>query len=118
MIAVIFEVWPAEGRKQTYLDIGQGNRVSETLYDRRLPSMGPMGSKVPHWPEIVDRADSAPADIVPGLLAATLRGGPKEDGRTVPAAAAGTASALSILRSEPGRVNLAMSAHRRALASK
>ena len=22
MIAVIFEVWPAEGRKQTYLDIG------------------------------------------------------------------------------------------------
>jgi hypothetical protein len=60
---------------QTYLDIGQGNRVSETLYDRRLPSMGPMDSKVPHWPEIVDRADSVPADIVPGLLAATLKGG-------------------------------------------
>jgi hypothetical protein len=58
---------------QTYLDVGQGNRVSETLYDGALPTTEPQGTRVPHWRQIVDRADSAPADIVPGLLAATLR---------------------------------------------
>jgi hypothetical protein len=58
---------------QTYLDVGQGNRVSETLYDAALPRTEPLGTQVPHWRQIVDRADSAPADIVPGLLASTLR---------------------------------------------
>jgi len=62
---------PAE---QTYLDISQGNRVFDSLYDRPLPRdagggiCGPSYSK-----EVVERAESAPADIVPGLLAATLR---------------------------------------------
>ncbi|MEK6250756.1 MAG: hypothetical protein AABM43_02225 [Actinomycetota bacterium] len=58
---------------QTYLDIGQGNRVSETLYDGALPRTEPLGTRAPHWQQIVDRADSAPADIVSGLLASTLR---------------------------------------------
>jgi hypothetical protein len=63
---------PAE---QTYLDISQGNRVFDSLYDSRLPRdvgggiCGPSYSKA-----VVERAESAPADIVPGLLAATLRG--------------------------------------------
>jgi hypothetical protein len=63
---------PAE---QTYLDISQGNRVFDSLYDEELPQKvgggmcGPQYSKV-----VVKRAESAPADIVPGLLAATLHG--------------------------------------------
>ena len=62
---------PAE---QTYLDISQGNRVFDSLYDAKLPRdvdggiCGPAYSRA-----VVERAESAPADIVPGLLAATLR---------------------------------------------
>lgn len=60
---------PAE---QTYLDIGQGNRVFDSLYDRPLPEH--RGDAARWWREVVERAESAPADIVPGLLASTLRG--------------------------------------------
>lgn len=62
---------------QTYLDIGQGNRVFDSLYKDDLPS----GVRVPvnrpvADPAVLRRAESAPADIVPGLLATTLaRGG-------------------------------------------
>jgi hypothetical protein len=58
---------------QTYLDVSQGNRAFDSLYDRDLPRVvrggicGPAYSRV-----VVERAESAPADIVPGLLASTL----------------------------------------------
>jgi len=58
---------------QTYLDISQGNRVFDSLYDSDLPRhvgggiCGPSYSKA-----VVERAESAPAEIVPGLLTATL----------------------------------------------
>jgi hypothetical protein len=56
---------PAE---QTYLDVGQGNRVFSSLYDRPLP-----GERGPGWwRAVVERAESAPAEIVPGLLSSTL----------------------------------------------
>jgi hypothetical protein len=58
---------PAE---QTYLDVGQGNRVFDSLYDRPLPER--RGDAARWWREVVERADSAPADVVPGLLSATL----------------------------------------------
>lgn len=51
---------------QTYLDIGQGNRVFDSLYDEDLP---PMGRVCDFWmEEVEERAGSAPADIVPFLL--------------------------------------------------
>jgi len=49
--------------EQTYLDVTQGNRVASTLYDLPLASS---------WDEIVVRAQTAPADLVPGLLATSL----------------------------------------------
>ena len=55
---------------QTYLDVGQGNRVFDSLYDEPLP--GPRGDRSRWWREVVERAESAPADIVPGLLRETL----------------------------------------------
>jgi len=58
---------PAE---QTYLDIGQGNRVFDSLYDAPLPEH--RGNAIRWWREVVERAESAPADIVPGLLASAL----------------------------------------------
>jgi hypothetical protein len=57
--------------EQTYLDIGQGNRVFDSLYDEDLPARG--GDPVAWWRTVVERAESAPADIVPGLLSSTLR---------------------------------------------
>jgi len=57
--------------EQTYLDIGQGNRVFDSLYDEDLPPR--TSHRRDWWRAVVERAESAPADIVPGLLAATLR---------------------------------------------
>jgi len=59
---------PAE---QTYLDITQGNRIFDSLYDSKLPP--PDGCSSRWWEAVDERASSAPADIVPGLLASTLR---------------------------------------------
>ncbi|HEX7279197.1 MAG TPA: hypothetical protein VF255_06175 [Solirubrobacterales bacterium] len=52
--------------EQTYLDLTQGNRVFDSLYDENLPrSGGGCGA----WQEAVEeRARAAPADIVPFLL--------------------------------------------------
>lgn len=51
---------------QTYLDIGQGSRVFDSLYDSDLP---PIGRVCDFWmEEVEERAESAPADIVPFLL--------------------------------------------------
>ena len=59
---------------QTFLDISQGNRVNQNLYDGELPRLYVQEGRVPArlWDQVVNRADSAPANIVPGLLATTL----------------------------------------------
>ncbi len=58
---------------QTYLDITQGNRVFDSLYDSDLPQVTGGGICGPPYSRaVVERAESAPADIVPGLLASTL----------------------------------------------
>jgi hypothetical protein len=59
---------------QTYLDISQGNRTSESLYDGDLPHLvrTPQGIEAAAWQRVLDRADGAPAQIVPGLLASSL----------------------------------------------
>jgi hypothetical protein len=54
---------------QTYLDIGQGNRVFDSLYDSPLPRLGPAPNCFRWEEEVKKRAESAPAEIVPFLLA-------------------------------------------------
>jgi hypothetical protein len=61
--------------RQTYLDITQGNRVFDSLYDSelgagRVPLNRPLVDRA-----LVERGESAPAEIVPGLLASTLAAG-------------------------------------------
>jgi hypothetical protein len=59
---------------QTYLDITQGNRIFDSLYDTALPrKVGGGVCGPPYSKAVVERAESAPADIVPGLLASTLK---------------------------------------------
>jgi hypothetical protein len=55
---------------QTYLDLGQGNRVFSSLYDEPLPEL--RGDRDRWWRAVVERAEAAPADIVPGLLHSSL----------------------------------------------
>jgi hypothetical protein len=59
---------------QTFLDVSQGNRANEDLYDEELPRLYLRDGQVPArlWAKVVERAESAPANIVPGLLAASL----------------------------------------------
>ncbi len=57
--------------EQTYLDIGAGNRVFNSLYDGELPPLPRHGCGA--WFEAaVARATSAPDEIEPGLLVRTL----------------------------------------------
>ncbi len=60
---------PAE---QTYLDMTQGNRVFDSLYDAPLPRARIALNRPVRDPAILRRAESAPADIVPGLLGIAL----------------------------------------------
>lgn len=56
--------------QQTYLDVGQGNRVFDSLYDSKLEQLS---GNCRRWMDAArKRAESAPAEIVPGLLAGTL----------------------------------------------
>lgn len=59
---------------QTYLDISQGNRVNESLYDEPLPQIVVRDARVPQgiWEEVAARASDAPASLVPGLLTSTI----------------------------------------------
>ena len=59
---------------QTFLDVSQGNRANEDLYDEDLPRLYLRDGQVPArlWAKVVERAESAPANIVPGLLAASM----------------------------------------------
>lgn len=60
---------------QTYLDISQGNRINESLYDGELPLVVIRGDRVPRgiWLDVTERASDAPANLLPGLLASTIR---------------------------------------------
>ena len=60
---------------QTFLDLSQGNRVSESLYESDLPFLhfDAEGVAPADWQAVVERAEDTPADIVPGLLGDTLQ---------------------------------------------
>ena len=61
--------------EQTFLDMSAGARTTSSLYDDDVPTdlrLGP-GRQISSWELIAERAATAPADVVPGLLAATLR---------------------------------------------
>jgi hypothetical protein len=59
--------------QQTYLDLGQGNRVFDSLYDTKLAPRA--GMECESWlMAAIERAESAPADIEPALLTYGLEG--------------------------------------------
>ncbi|WP_354701154.1 hypothetical protein DSM112329_01461 [Paraconexibacter sp. AEG42_29] len=66
---------------QALLDIGQGTRTSSAAYDPRVPvpltffTDGEGGALFLGWPDILKRADSAPAEIKPGQFGSLVPGG-------------------------------------------
>lgn len=65
---------------QAYLDISQGTRTSLSAYKPREPPelafyQEGRGALFQRWLETRDRAESAPADVLPGLLGASIPGG-------------------------------------------
>ncbi|HEY6638899.1 MAG TPA: hypothetical protein VIZ61_14575 [Solirubrobacterales bacterium] len=82
--------------EQTFLDVSQGNRIDDTLYDRDLLGIFPFAREVPGWPEAVARAREAPADLTPGLLASHLRSA------GVPSSAEQPMTAEAIVAAEAG----------------
>src|SRR6476659_10382869 len=88
---------------QTYLDIGQGNRINQSLYDDPLPRLVPAQGGVRGWPAAETRASDAPADLVPGLLGSTIEAGlPK--GATGIAASGAAAGATIVAADRQGRL--------------
>jgi hypothetical protein len=95
---------------QTYLDVGAGNRVFNSLYDEELPPRDE--TPCPGWfAEAVARAETAPDEIEPGLMVEKLEGAgvravgenaaacplgitPAPDGLPAAVAAAGSASGI------------------------
>src|SRR6201996_4385483 len=59
--------------EQTYLDIGAGNRIFNSLYDHGLPPLR-LGRCSDWFQEAVERAESAPDEIEPGLMTSPLQG--------------------------------------------
>ena len=80
------------------MDVTQGNRVFDSLYDEELPAMSRGGCTPAWWKAVEERAESAPADIVPGLLASTL-----ESAGTGVRAGGGASCTFSSTRSREAR---------------
>jgi hypothetical protein len=72
-VAVASPAVEADAAGQTFLDVSQGARVPGRVYGEDLPrlSVDP-GGEVSRWEAIAERAEDAPADLVPGLLGETI----------------------------------------------
>jgi hypothetical protein len=91
---------------QTYLDIGQGNRIFGSLYDFPLPPLEIVGGEVPPvlWDRAVERAEKVPADIALGLLGSAIREQGPEAGGAVAVADPLAGLAGLVAADEDGRV--------------
>jgi len=61
--------------EQTFLDMSAGSRTTTSLYDEEVPTdlrLGP-GGRMSSWRAIAERAATAPADVIPGLLGSSVR---------------------------------------------
>jgi hypothetical protein len=60
--------------EQTFLDMSAGARTTTSLYDGDVPTDLRLDhGRISRWEEVLRRAATPPADVVPGLLASTAR---------------------------------------------
>ena len=113
-VAVASPAVDAEASGQTFLDISQGARVSVRAYDEDLPRfrLGADG-QVSGWDVIADRADDAPANLVPGLLAETIQ--TADGGVAYVGVRRGSHGAAAVAADASGRVETVLLGARRSL---
>src|SRR4051812_26988860 len=58
--------------KQMGLDMSQGTRIPTRLYSGPIGALVPRGGHLVGWRLAVRRAEKAPGDLIPGLLASTI----------------------------------------------
>jgi hypothetical protein len=90
--------------EQTFIDMSAGGRTTSSLYDEEVPTdmrLRPAG-RMSSWAVITRRAAGAPADVVPGLLAATVQAEGGHVGYAGPRAARNREAAVAADRA--GRV--------------
>ena len=90
--------------EQAFLDMSAGARTTTSLYDDEVPTDLRLArdGRMSSWRAIIDRAKTAPADVVPGLLASTVRAAGGHIGYVGPRAARNREAAVAADRS--GRV--------------
>ena len=59
-------------RRQMALDMSQGTRIPTRLYSKEIGALRPAGGRLTGWDIALRRADKAPGDLKPGLLASTI----------------------------------------------
>jgi hypothetical protein len=90
--------------EQTFIDMSAGARTTTSLYDDDVPTDMRLGAdgRISSWAAITQRATTAPAEVLPGLLATTVRAAQKHIGYAGPRAARNREAAVAADRS--GRV--------------
>src|SRR4051794_18180857 len=58
--------------RQMALDMSQGTRIPTRLYSGDIGSLRPHGGRLSGWADALRRADRAPGDLKPGLLATAI----------------------------------------------
>jgi hypothetical protein len=61
-------------QRQMGLDMSQGTRIPTRLYSKKIGSLVLHGVRLAGWDIAVRRADDAPGDLKPGLLASAIEG--------------------------------------------
>src|SRR3954453_21679170 len=59
-------------QRQMGLDMSQGTRIPPRLYSQRIGALRLVGGRLTGWNIALRRADDAPGDLKPGLLASTV----------------------------------------------
>jgi hypothetical protein len=59
--------------RQMGLDMSQGSRIPTRLYSKRIGALRLRGGRLTEWDIALRRAEDAPGDLKPGLLASTIK---------------------------------------------
>ena len=70
-------------KRQMGLDMSQGARIPTRLYSGPIGPLRPVAGRLSGWDLAVKRADDAPGDVVPGLLASAIEAAGGRVGFTV-----------------------------------
>src|SRR5215212_8699275 len=60
-------------QRQMALDMSQGTRIPTRLYSKEIGALRLSGGRLTGWDVALRRADDAPGDVKPGLLASTIK---------------------------------------------